>query len=475
MVVGDISTGTDVVVVGGGPAGYTAAIRAGQRGLDVTLVEKSTYGGTCLNHGCIPSKALISATDLAYRAGDAEQMGIHADPAVDFAAMVDWKDGIVDQLTGGVEKLCKANGVNLVEGTARFLDRDRLAVSHEEGGRGGETLAFEEAIIATGSRPIELPELPFDEEGIIDSREALALDDVPESLVVVGAGYIGMELAGIFAKLGSDVTVIEMLERALVRYEEDLVQPVVQQAEDLGVSLTFGHQVTDWERTRDGHFSIVAEDAEGDTDTWEAEQLLVAVGREPVTESANVEALGIETDEDGVIPTDARQETDVAGVYAVGDVAGDPMLAHVGMAEGIVASEAIAGEPAMFDHVAIPEVVFTDPEIAVVGMSASEAEEAGYTPNVGEFQLRASGRAMTVGRTDGFVRLVADAETDHLLGGAIVGHEASELIGELGLALELGATLEDIAHTIHTHPTLSEGIMEAAEHGRGEAIHRLNR
>lgn len=475
MVVGDISTGTDVVVIGGGPAGYAAAIRAGQLGLDVTLVERAAYGGTCLNHGCIPSKAMISASDLAHRAGNAAEMGIHADPAVDLSGMVGWKDEIVSRLTGGVEKLCKANGVNLMEGTGRFVDDGHLRVAHDGDGQGGETVAFDDAIIATGSRPIELPNLPFDAEGILDSRQALALREVPESLVVVGAGYIGMELASVYAKLGAEVTVIELLEEALIRYDEDLVRPVIRRAKDLGIEFVFETEVSDWERRPDGKLTLEATGDGGEVTEFVTDKVLVAVGREAVTDTVDLEAVGIETDENGIIPTDDRQRTETEGIYAVGDVTGDPMLAHVGTAEGIVASGVIAGEPAAFDHAAVPEVVFTDPEIAIVGMNADEAEAAGYTPNVGEFPFQGSGRAMTIGGTDGLVRLVADADTDRLLGGAVVGPEASELIGEIGLGIELGARLEDIAHTIHTHPTLSEAIMEAAEHAHGQAIHRLNR
>lgn len=472
MVVGDISTGTDVVVIGGGPAGYAAAIRAGQRGVDVALVEREAYGGTCLNHGCIPSKALISATDVAHRASEGEAFGVHADPAVDLGAMIAWKDDVVSQLTGGVEKLCKANGVSLVDGTATFVEDGRIRVASSGDGQGSETFTFEHAIVATGSRPIELPALPFDVDGIMNSREALALEAVPDSLAVVGAGYIGMELAGVFAKLGTDVTVIEMLDEALPGYDETLTEPVVRRAEDLGITFRFETAANGWERDAEDHLIVTTD--EGD-ESIVAERVLVAIGREPVTDTIDLDAVGLEVDEAGMIPTDETQRTANEQVFAVGDVAGEPMLAHVGMVEGIVASEVIAGEPAAFDRVAVPEVVFTDPEIARVGLTAPAAEAAGSTPTVGEFPFQASGRAMTVGRTDGHVRLVGDSETGRLLGGAVVGPEASELIGEIGLAVELGATFEDLGATIHTHPTLSEALMEAAEHAQGQAIHRLNR
>ncbi|WP_254762319.1 dihydrolipoyl dehydrogenase [Natrinema marinum] len=489
MVVGDVTTGTDVLVIGAGPAGYVAAIRAGQLDLDVTLVERDAYGGTCLNYGCIPSKALITATGLAHEAATAEEMGIHAEPAVDLAGMMDWKDGVVDQLTSGVEKLCKANQVNLLEGTARFADENTVRVSHSGEGQGSETLEFEHAIVATGSRPIEIPNFEFADEPVLDSRQALALESVPDSLVVVGAGYIGMELASVFAKLGTDVTVLEMLDSILPGYDEDLKRPVKQRATDLGIEFEFGYTASDWHDREDGGVRVVAEPADqpaadggGEatqvTDErleFDAENVLVAVGREPVSDTLDLEEAGIETDDRGFIATDSRARTNVGHIFAVGDVAGEPMLAHKGSAEGKVAAEVIAGEPAALDHQAMPAVVFTDPEIATVGMSESDAEDAGFETAIGTFPVRASGRALTTGHDDGFVKVVADETEGYLLGASIVGPEASELIAELGLAIELGATLEDVAATVHAHPTLSESVMEAAENALGHAIHTLNR
>lgn len=457
--------GDQVVVIGGGPAGYAAAIRAAQHDLDVTLVEDEGLGGTCLNHGCIPSKALISATDLAHRAGDARSMGISADPAVDVERMIRWKDGIVRRLTKGVAHLCDKRGVRVIDGVGRFADEETVVVERADGEE--TTVEFDYAIVATGSRPVEIPSLPFTHDRILDSRAALAIDETPDSMAIVGAGYIGMELAGVFAKLGTDVTVIELLEKTLPRYPERLTTPVTDRAERLGVEFEFETAVEGMSDAEDG---IILET---DAESIAVDRALVAVGRAAVTDTAGLDAIGIERADDGTVPTDAHGRTELDHVFAVGDVAGEPMLAHAGIAEGMTAAATIADVPARTDR-HIPEVVFTDPEIARVGDSASALREAGVEPQVGEFPLRANGRSLTLDRRDGFVRLVAEADSGRIRGGAIVGPEASELIGELGLAVELEATLSDVAETVHSHPTLSEAIMEAAEHGLGLPIHRLD-
>jgi dihydrolipoamide dehydrogenase len=474
MVVGDVTTGTEVLVIGAGPGGYVAAIRAAQKGLDTTLVERDAYGGTCLNHGCIPSKAYITATDVAHDAGNAEEMGIHADPAVDLMGMREWKNDVVSRLTGGVEKLCKANGVNLIEGTASFRDESSVRVAHGGEGQGSESLEFEHCIVATGSRPLQIPNFDFGDDPVIDSKQALALETVPDSLVVVGAGYIGMELSTVFAKLGGAVTVVEMLDDVLPGYEDDVSRVVKSRAEELGVDFNFGEAASDWTQSGDG-IVVRTETEDGEVSEYDADKVLVAVGREPVTDTLDAGNAGLEPNEEGFFETDDRAETDVDGIYAVGDVAGEPMLAHKGSKEGIVAAETIAGEPAALDYQAIPAAVFTDPEIGTVGMTEAEAEEAGYEPAVGEMPFNASGRALTTGETEGFVRIVADDDTGFVLGAQIVGPEASELIAEVTLAVEMGATLEDLAATIHTHPTLAEAVMEAAENAQGQAIHTLNR
>ena len=464
------ATETELVVIGAGPGGYVAAIRAAQHDLDVTLVEKGDFGGTCLNTGCIPSKAYITATDIAHEASNAELMGVSANPEVDLETMTEWKDGVVDQLTGGVEKLCKANGVSLVEGTARFADDHTVEVD----GGDVESIAFDNAIIATGSRPIEIPGFSYDDEPVWSSTDALAATEIPDRLVVVGGGYIGMELSTVYAKLGTEVTVVEMLDDILPQYDNDITRIIRSRAEELGIEFNFGEGASEWTDTDDG-IVVTSETEDGEESTYEADNVLVAVGRAPVTDGLDLEAAGVETTDRGTVPTDDRMRTDVDHIFAIGDVAGDPMLAHAASKEGIVAAEVAAGEPAAMDVQAIPAAVFTDPEIGTVGMTVEEATEAGFEPVVGEMPFRASGRALTTGHTDGFVKIVADEESGFVLGGKIVGPEASELVAEVTLAIELGATLEDVASTVHTHPTLAEAVMEAAENADGQAIHTVNK
>jgi dihydrolipoamide dehydrogenase len=468
-------TETELLVIGGGPGGYAAAIRGGQLGLDVTLVEADAYGGTCLNEGCIPSKALIHVSDLAHEVETAEGMGLDARTDVDMGELVGWKDGVVDRLTGGVEKLCKANGVDLVAGRAEFVDDRTARVVPAEGERNDGSIEFERAVVATGSRPVELPGLAFDGERILSSADALALETLPESLLVVGGGYIGMELSTTFAKLGCDVTVIELLDDVLPGYGEDITRIVRGRAESLGVEFRFGEAADGWTAVDDDAVRLATETEAGETNAYTAERVLVAVGREPVTDTCNLGAVGVEPSDGGAIETDAAARTDVEHVHAVGDVAGEPMLAHAAYREGIVAAEVAAGEPARLDYEAMPAAVFTDPEIGTVGLSEAEAESEGFDPVVGEMPMRASGRALTLGEREGFVRLVADADSGAVLGARIVAPNAAELLAEVGLAIETGASLEDVARTVHAHPTLSEAIGEAAANAYGSAIHTLNR
>ncbi|WP_435100832.1 dihydrolipoyl dehydrogenase [Halarchaeum sp. P4] len=469
---GDSTTETELAVIGAGPGGYVAAIRAAQRGVDVMLVEKDALGGACLNVGCIPSKALIHATDVGYAADTAAEMGIHADVTVDLGQMTDWKDEVVEKLTSGVEKLCKANGVTLLDGRAEFVDEHTLRVQTADG---TESVEFEHAVVATGSRPVEIPNVAFDGEHVLDSTAVLDMERVPPSMVVVGGGYIGMELSTTLAKMGCDVTVVEQLDDVLADYEDDVARVVRKRAEAVGVDVRVGEGVTAC-RAADGDNVIVTTETEaGETFEYRTEKVFVAVGRTPVLDTMNLGALDVKRTENGRLATDDQGRTSVGSVFAVGDVAPGPMLAHKASAEGKVVADVVAGEPATLDHQAIPAAVFTDPEIGTVGMTEGEATEAGVDPVVGQFPMRASGRALTTGETDGFVRVVADGETGSVLGAQIVGPEASELIAEVGLAIEMGATLEDIAATVHTHPTLSEAVLEAAENALGEAIHTLNR
>ena len=463
---------TEVLVVGGGPAGYVAAIRAAQYDLDVTLVEMDTLGGTCLNRGCIPSKALISAANLVHDARTGSQMGISADIDVDFQQMVDWKDEVVRNMNRSVEKLCKANRVSLVNGRAAFEDEHSVRI--ETGDGESEHLTFEYGVVATGSRPIELPGFGFDRPRVLDAKDALALDDLPNSLVVVGAGYIGMELSMLFAKLGVDVTVVEALDSMMPAFSADLVAPVSSTVSDLGIETNYGELAAEC-RSTDQDVAVRTEDVDsGETHEYEADAVLVAVGRDPVTDTMGLERIGLEPDEDGFLPTDDYGRTELGHIFVVGDAAGEPMLAHVGSTEGEVAAATMAGRDPSAGTRASPAVAFTDPEIATVGLTEAEAEETDHTVSVGEFPMRASGRALTTGHTDGFVRLVS-GDGGVVLGGQAVGPEASELIAELTVAVQEGLTTSQLAETTHAHPTLSEAVREAAANEQDLAIHTLNR
>lgn len=457
---------TELLVIGGGPAGYTAAIRGAQRGLDVTLIEDGEIGGSCLNYGCIPSKALLTATETVHDMETADEMGIYVEPYVDVEEMIAWKDDIVGGLTDGVAQLCRQNRIELVDGFARFEDTRTVSID------GTDELTFENAIVATGSRAMSLSGFDFDADPIMDARQALAVERTPPRLLVVGAGYIGMELSTVFARLGSNVTVVEMLDDPLPQYDADLTEPVHNAAVDLGIDINFREAATGWQRDDQG-ITVTTETEDGKTTDYEVDRILVAVGREPVTEGLNLDALSVATDERGFVETDEFGRTASEHVFAVGDVAGEPMLAHVGSHEGIVAAEAAAGEEPPSAREA-PAVVFTEPEIATVGMDPEEAAADGLDVSVGEFPFSASGRAMTTRQTAGFVRLIS-AGDGRIVGGQIVGPEASELIAEIGLAVEAELSVTELAETIHTHPTLSEATMEAAEHALGQAIHTLNR
>ncbi|RQG90070.1 dihydrolipoyl dehydrogenase [Natrarchaeobius halalkaliphilus] len=470
------TTETELLVIGAGPAGYVAAIRAGQLGLDVTLVERNSAGGTCLNHGCIPSKAIIHAADVANTAREADRIGVHADVSVDVTEIRRWKDRNVRRLTKGVEMLCDRNDVTLLEGEATFEDEKSVSVAGADGD--DERIRFDRAIVATGSRAIELPGFSYEDEPILDAKQALELAELPDRLVVVGAGYIGMELSMAVAKLGVDVTVVEALEGMLPRYDEELTEPVERNAADLGIDFVFERAAAGWTQRQDGSVRVDL-DTIGDgppddgADSIAGDAVLVAVGREPVTDSLALENAGIDLDSNGFVEGPNRFETSNDRVFAIGDVAGEPLLAHAASEEGTLVVESIAtGEP-IGAAAAIPSVVFTDPEIATVGLTGAAAADRGHDPVTGTFPFRANGRALTSNAGDGFIRIVADNSSERILGGQIVGPEASELVATIGLAVANELTVSELTAAVYAHPTLSEGIEEAALDIGGGAIHTI--
>ncbi len=462
---------TEVLVIGAGPGGYVAAIRAAQLGKEVLVVEKGNLGGVCLNVGCIPSKALIHAAKQVDRIRHAGEMGISVgDVDVDLAKVQEWKRGVVEKLTGGVKQLFKANGVDHLAGTATFTGPHEVSVETDDG---SETVAFEECIVATGSSPIEIPGFTFDGETVLDSTAALDLEEVPDRFVVIGGGFIGLEIGNVLATLGSEVTVVEMMDQLLPGQDPEIVRVVAKSLRGKGVTVLTETKANGVEESDDG-LTVSVETPKG-TESIPADQVLVAVGRRPNTQNLGLEEAGVDLDERGFIPVDEQLRSNQDHIFAIGDIVEGPMLAHKASKEGLVAAGAIAGENTAYDVRALPWAVFTDPEVATVGLSESEAEEEGYDVQVGRFPFAASGRALSTNEAEGFVKIVSDAESDLLLGVHIVGPEASNLIAEPALGIEMGAFVEDLALTVHTHPTLPEAIMEAAENAHGKAIHTANR
>ena len=450
-----------LLVIGAGPGGYVCAIRAGQLGIDTIVVEAERMGGTCLNVGCIPSKALIHAADEFYKLrmfADKVPLGISAkEPSIDVTQTRQWMAGIVGRLNQGVEGLLKKAGVRSVAGAARFLDGKTVVV---ETGDGEQRIRAETIVIATGSAPIELPALPFGGD-VLSSTEALELTEIPGRLAVVGGGYIGLEIGTAYAKLGSEVTIVEAADRILPQYDVALTAPVEKRLVALGVDIRTLAKATSFS---DGNLGV--EDGEGVA----ADKVLVAVGRRPRTRRVGLEELGLTMDRD-FITINEQCRTSMRGVFAIGDVTGEPMLAHRAMAQGEMVAGIIAGENLAWDKAAIAAVCFTYPEIITVGLSPDEAETAGHDIQVGQFPFQANGRAMTTEREDGFVRVVARKDNGVLLGIQAVGEGVSELSATFSLALEMGARLEDIAATIHAHPTRSEAFQEAALKSLGHALH----
>ncbi len=472
MVVGATTKGCQVVVIGGGPGGYLAAIRLAQLKKDVILVEEApALGGICLNEGCIPSKALIHAADFLDEARHADRMGLSvAVKGVDMAQLVDWKDKVVKKLTDGVKFLAVKNGAEVVHGKARFVNDRQIEVASAEG---RQVIQFEQAVIATGSVPFPLPGFPVDGETVIGSREALSLKEIPRRLVVIGGGYIGLELGSVYRKLGSEVDLVEFFPELLGQHDVEVREILTKRVKDIGVRLHLGHRAMGYEKAAPNRVRI--QDKEGKETVLEADKILVSVGRVPCVEGLGLKEAGVRQDPKGFIEVNKRMETSAPGIYAIGDVVGGPLLAHKAYREAKVAAEVIAGSPTAFDNVVIPAVIYTDPEIAWAGLSEMEAKREGYKVVTGTFPFRASGRAMTLNATEGFVKTVADAESKRILGVHIVGADASEMISEAALAIEMGAFLDDLSQTIHPHPTLSEGLLESVEAALGEAIHIMNK
>lgn len=468
MVVGDFPVEVDTLVVGAGPGGYVAAIRAAQLGQKVTIVDKGALGGTCLNVGCIPSKALIQAGHLADQARGNEEMGITTENVnIDFEKVQAWKDGIVNRLTSGVESLLKGNKVDIVKGEVYFVDGNSARVMDDNN---SQTYKFNNCIIATGSTPIEIPSFPFSDR-VLDSTGALSIPEVPESIVVIGGGYIGTELGSAYANFGTKVTIVEGEKDILSTFDKSMTNVVKRRLKKKDVEIVTNAMAKGVEETDSG--VTVTYEAGGEEATVEADYVLVTVGRTPNTSDIGLEQAGVEVDDRGLVKIDKQCRTSVPNIYAIGDIVDGLPLAHKASYEGKVAAEAISGQKSEIDYVGMPAVVFSDPEMASVGYTEKEAKDAGIDVKVAKFPFAVNGRALSMNESDGALTLVTRKEDGLVIGGQIVGASASDMIAEIGLAIEAGMTAEDIALTVHAHPTLSEITMEAAEVALGTPIHML--
>ncbi|OIK11507.1 dihydrolipoamide dehydrogenase [Bacillus sp. OV322] len=466
MVVGDFPIETDTLVIGAGPGGYVAAIRAAQLGQKVTIVEKGSIGGVCLNVGCIPSKALISAGHRFEQAQHSDEMGITAENVkLDFSKVQNWKASVVNKLTGGVETLLKGNKVDIVRGEAYFVDENSIRVINDDS---AQTYTFKNAIIATGSTPIELPAFKYSKR-VLNSTGALALEEVPSSMVVIGGGYIGTELGGAYANLGTKITILEGLDEILASFEKQMSSLVKRNLKKKGAEIVTKASAKSVEETENG--VIVTYEVKGEEKKVEADYVLVTVGRRPNTAEMGLEQLGIKVSDRGLIEIDEQCRTNIKNIYAIGDIVTGPPLAHKASYEGKIAAEAISGHASEIDYLAIPAVVFSEPELASVGYTEKEAKDAGIDAIGSKFPFAANGRALSLNSAEGFMKLVTRKEDGLVIGAQIAGAGASDMIAELGLAIEAGMTAEDIAMTIHAHPTLGEITMEAAEVALGMPIH----
>jgi len=467
MVVGDASLDIDTLIIGAGPGGYVAAIRAAQLGQNVLIVDKEHVGGVCLNVGCIPSKALISASHQFESISHASAFGIEVGEAkVDFTKVQEFKNGIVKKLTGGVASLLKANKVQYFQGEVMFINENEARVFNDQE---APRYRFKNCIIATGSRPIELKAFPFTGR-IVSSTGALSLPEIPKSLVVIGGGYIGIELGQMYSKFGTKVTVIEGSDAILPGFDKDMSSIVAKKLKSTNVDIITGAQAKGAEQTdKDVTVTYTVGDKE---EKVTADYLLVTVGRRPNTDGElGLDLINLKLSDRGLVEVDEQCRTNIPHIYAIGDIIAGPALAHKAMYEGRIAAEAISGQTSVIDYKCVPAVCFSDPECASVGLSEKEAKDKGHNVKLGKFPFAINGRAMSLNANEGFVKLVSDADTGLVLGAQIIGLEASNMIAELALAIEMGATLEDIALTIHAHPTLGEIVLDAAEVALGHPIH----
>jgi dihydrolipoamide dehydrogenase len=459
----------DAIVIGAGPGGYPCAIRLAQLGKKVAIIEKETVGGVCLNVGCIPSKALIKASSTFEKMQKADGMGFKVKGVeVDYKGLQEWKQSVVNKLTGGVSQLLKGNKVETIKGEASFVGKNELSVKTSEG---MQSLVADHIVVAVGSSPIEIPGFKFDEKNILSSTGALALDKAVNSVIVVGAGYIGLEIGTYLAKLGTQVTMLEQAPRILSGYDPDVGKVVERNLKKRNVNVITN--ATAKSVKEKGGMMVMEVEVEGKIQTLQAEKVLVTVGRKPNT-MPGMEKTGVAVDR-GFVKVNDRLQTNVPGIYAIGDVAGQPMLAHKATKEALVVADVIAGKKAKYDVKAMPAVIFCEPEVATVGLSETEAKAKGITTFAGSFPFAALGKAIATGEVDGFTKLIGDKKTGRLIGAVIVGPEASTMIAEMALAIEAGLQVEDIALTVHAHPTLGEATMEAAEVALGHAIHVINK
>lgn len=463
-----MSTKTQLAVIGGGPGGYAAAFLAADLGMQVTLIDmEKNPGGVCLYRGCIPSKALLHIAKLINEAEEAKKWGVEfGEPKVDINKLRDFKNGVVNKLTGGLGQLSKQRKVNYINGRAEFVNSNTLSVAKADGTT--EEVVYEKAILATGSVPAKVPGLSIDSPRVMDSTAALELNDIPKRLLVIGGGYIGLELSTVYAALGSEVTVVEMMPGLLPGADRDLVAVLEKRVKAAMKSVLVETKVVDLKETKDG-IKVKLEGKNVTEPEQTFDKVLISIGRKPVTTGFGLEKTKVKVSDRGFVVVDKQLKTDDPNIYAIGDIVGNPMLAHKAAAEGKVAVEAILGHKVAFEPNAIPAVVFTDPELAWAGITETEAKEKGIKVEIAKFPWGASGRATTLDRNDGMTKLIVEPETERILGVGIVGVGAGDMIAEGTLAIEMGANTKDLELTIHPHPTLSETMMFAAELFYGHA------